>query len=170
MTPPTFPIIKCSGNPREVGLAHGKQAKELVVRSIQAYQEIFMEMAGLDWNASLAIAEEFLPLLPLRFVEEMEGIAEAAEVPLLHIVALNVRSEIALTAPLDGCTAFSLATDKGQWLSQNWDWRPSVRPFKLSQSSQLLSGLALLFQIMDSLIILDIARNGARPAMKFGEF
>lgn len=50
-------------------------------------------MAKLDWNASLAIAQEFRPRIPARFLEEMEGIAEGAGVAVIEIVALNVRSE-----------------------------------------------------------------------------
>ncbi|KAM0753243.1 AAT-domain-containing protein [Meredithblackwellia eburnea MCA 4105] len=145
--PLSFPIIKCSGTPKDVGRQHGEAAKHQIAGSIDAYKTLFKEMAGLDWPQALEIAADFEAKLLPNFLEELEGVAEGAGVPLLHIVALNCRSEIALTAPLDGCTAFSLRTKNGvQWLSQNWDWKPSV---------------------LDSLIILDIAPYESRPGMKF---
>lgn len=65
----------------------------------------------------------------------MQGIADGASVTLGDILALNARSEIALTVrsegdqghPPDGCTAFSKLTkpSKEQYLGQNWDWKES---------------------------------------------
>ena len=93
MSSPGFPFFKCSGTPHAVGLSHGTQARALIARTIAAYRTIFQEMAHLSWDASLAIAHEFLPLLPTEFVDEMRGVADGAGVPLLEIVALNCRSE-----------------------------------------------------------------------------
>jgi len=76
----------------------------------------------------------------------LEGLAEGAGVDLLDIVTLNCRSEIALTQPLDGCTALSWNQGHEQWLAQNWDWLPSIKK---------------------SLILLEIAPNQNRPHMKF---
>lgn len=62
----------------------------------------------------------------------MQGIAEGASVEFNEIIALNVRSEIALAlaptaAPPDACSAFSISSgngsDKKRWHAQNWDWK-----------------------------------------------
>lgn len=68
----------------------------------------------------------------------MRGIAQGAGVDFEDILALNVRSEIALAAapqeavPPDGCSAFSLLAKEGardvRWLAQNWDWKGSQLP------------------------------------------
>ncbi|KAI5477520.1 acyl-coenzyme A:6-aminopenicillanic acid acyl-transferase-domain-containing protein [Pseudohyphozyma bogoriensis] len=146
---PTFPTVSCSGDAHAVGVAHGSQAADKIKSNVEAYRSIFQDMAKLSWDQSLALAEGFRvscqKLCP-ELLKEMEGIAEGAGVPLLHVVALNCRSEIALTAPMDGCTAFAWNYEGKQWLTQNWDWRHSV---------------------LDGLIVLDIASHGKRPAMKF---
>ncbi|KAF3910072.1 hypothetical protein AA313_de0200277 [Arthrobotrys entomopaga] len=62
--------------------------------------------------------------------QELAGIADSAGVDILDVVALNVRSEIALGEFKDGCTSLSWKIPRKdgksvQYLAQNWDW---VRP------------------------------------------
>jgi hypothetical protein len=41
-----FLEVVCSGSPREMGLAHGQQAASLVQASVEAYKQIFVDLAG----------------------------------------------------------------------------------------------------------------------------
>ncbi|GAA5865216.1 hypothetical protein JCM8547_008317 [Rhodosporidiobolus lusitaniae] len=127
-----FPRITVSGSPREMGLQHGTQARTQVRGSIEAYKSIFLDLAGLSWDKVLQAARQFDE--PLRgkhadLVEEMEGVAEGAEVPYEEILALNCRSEISLAEPLDGCTSLSgLSADGSRFVAQNWDWKTAIVP------------------------------------------
>ena len=51
------------------------------------------------------------------------GLAAGANVPLLSILALNVRTEIAFGMFSDACTALSWKEGNTSFLAQNWDWR-----------------------------------------------
>lgn len=124
-------LIICEGTNFEIGYTHGKIAKSRIVIGIENYTNLFRESVNLSWNEATRYAAAFIPALE-KFVphllEEMRGIAAGAEVTLLDIIALNARSEIALTqsklaSPPDGCTAFSRLTAGHQWLQQNWDWK-----------------------------------------------
>ncbi|GAA5912654.1 hypothetical protein JCM6882_004702 [Rhodosporidiobolus microsporus] len=127
-----FPVISVAGSPREMGVQHGTKAREQVWGSIEAYKSIFQDLAGLSWDRVLEAARLFDA--PLRsghpdLVEEMEGVAEGAQVPFVEILALNCRSEISLAEPLDGCTSLSgKAADGSRLIAQNWDWKTAIIP------------------------------------------
>ncbi|KAI1447279.1 AAT-domain-containing protein [Annulohypoxylon stygium] len=73
-----------------------------------------------------------------RYLSEIKGIAEGANIPFLDILALNVRSEITFglftdkskgfsDVPSDGCTSLGWLTESKSFLGQNWDWRVEQR-------------------------------------------
>ncbi len=131
-------VIECSGNNYQVssilsmnppaddqcGLQHGKSASDQIHSGIQVYKDLFRENVGIDWSQARNLARRFVPAIEkhaLHLLDEMRGIAEGANVDLEDILALNARSEIALTRMSDGCTAFSRKERDGtQWLAQNW--------------------------------------------------
>lgn len=130
-----FPIILLKGKPFEIGFKHGKSLKQQITTNVSAYmnmihgytrmkQERIMELAG----KFLLILEETLPAI----VEEMEGIAHGAEIPLTHVVVLNSRTELMSANLLNGeCTAIGLTgkrtVDGNPLLAQNWDWIPQSK-------------------------------------------
>lgn len=64
----------------------------------------------------------------INLLEEMDYIAKGAAVEFEDILALNARSEIALTNNVsDGCTSIAVMPPLSDsvYLSQNWDWRPA---------------------------------------------
>lgn len=76
-----------------------------------------------------------------RYYEEIEGIAEGAQVELLDVLSLNIRSEIAFGLfdeksrrpmaidAVDGCTTLGWKTPSGSmFLAQNWDWKSRQKP------------------------------------------
>lgn len=124
----TFPTIRCQGDAYQVGLTHGQQAKSKIANSVESYRVLFQQWAKLDWPAVMEIAAAFQKQLDLTypiFMEELRGIAQGSGQDLSTIIALNCRSEIALTVPMDGCTSVAWSKEGQQFLSQNWDW--SVR-------------------------------------------
>ncbi|KAJ5108320.1 hypothetical protein N7456_004995 [Penicillium angulare] len=121
------PEVIASGSAWGIGFAHGSQISDRIKTCIANYERLFLETANIDWNESKARAASYLQSLKQNepdLVEEMRGIAAGAGVNFLDILALNVRSEIALTNYSDGCT--SIATQNTSnfqvYVAQNWDW------------------------------------------------
>lgn len=131
-------VIQCSGsNHYDIGYLHGARAKNRIMASIHNYEVLFQESVQINWSQAVTYANRFRPVLSQHvphLLEEMQGIADGSCLALGDILALNARSEIALTKPYsehghsppDGCTAFSVMTPNDeQYLSQNWDWKAS---------------------------------------------
>ncbi|KAH7007744.1 acyl-coenzyme A:6-aminopenicillanic-acid-acyltransferase [Ilyonectria destructans] len=119
--------VHCSGTPYEIGLAHGSQAAPEIHRNVEIYTAYFRTRSGVSWeDARQTAVEDYLPSLEdiyPEIIEDMKGIADGAKRTLEGILALNLRSEILLTAYADGCTSLSQRTNSGTMLlSENWDW------------------------------------------------
>ncbi|KAL4875351.1 acyl-coenzyme A:6-aminopenicillanic acid acyl-transferase-domain-containing protein [Aspergillus karnatakaensis] len=141
MAPPIPTIRLKGGTPYTRGQTHGHQATSQISKNIQTYTSFFAETASLTWSEAKCRSTEFIPIIEKIYPEildEIRGIADGAGVEVKDILALNVRSEIALTnydnSPpeatanvpeiTDGCTSLAqLSTDrKNLILAQNWDW------------------------------------------------
>lgn len=128
-------------SPYEIGLQHGQLAKQQILNNITTYTSFFQETAGLkNWEEAKERSTIFLPTLEKLYpeiLEEIQGIADGAQLDREDILALNVRSEISLTnyentpseeripPPItDGCTAIAQCSQDGSTvvLAQNWDW------------------------------------------------
>lgn len=55
------------------------------------------------------------------------GLADATDLPLATILALNVRTEVAFGMYSDGCTSLTVHAPGTAILAQNWDWKPMQR-------------------------------------------
>ncbi|KAL4956732.1 acyl-coenzyme A:6-aminopenicillanic acid acyl-transferase-domain-containing protein [Aspergillus filifer] len=140
---PHVPTLTLSGDPYNLGLQHGQQARALIEKNIKTYTAFFAETAGLSWSEAKTRSEAFIPTLEKLYpaiLDEIKGIADGAGLQVLDILALNVRSEIALTnyenqapekekekevpAITDGCTSLAQLSADGRKLvvAQNWDW------------------------------------------------
>ncbi|CAK9782687.1 unnamed protein product [Cutaneotrichosporon oleaginosum] len=113
-----------------LGKQHGEAARELVYGTKAFYEAFFMKMAKLDWPRVEAAAEQWKPFLDAKYpqyVEEMQGLADATDLPLATIIALNVRTEVAFGMYSDGCTSLSVHAPGTAILAQNWDWKVAQR-------------------------------------------
>lgn len=136
MTHP-FPVYRIeSDDPYECGVQHGRQAREQITVNLRTYHQIFRDFVGIDWNEARRIGSGYrgqIERYDAGLAEEIRGVATGGGFEHADILALNVRSEIALSAELvlDGCTAFAAfgrATRRATTvLCQNWDWRPALR-------------------------------------------
>ncbi|CAL5868179.1 uncharacterized protein PFLUO_LOCUS2403 [Penicillium psychrofluorescens] len=131
--------VICKGTPYEIGVTHGSQAKKQVHGSIAFYDTLFQSSAQLQWPEVRKKADQFLSHAEThypRYYEEMKGIADGAEVPLVDIMALNARSEITFglfvetkkQVDSDGCTSMALKLAQTTFISQNWDWMQEQKP------------------------------------------
>jgi isopenicillin-N N-acyltransferase-like protein len=137
----TIPHVRIQGGHRERGRQLGEQVRDRVRRSIEAYDEVFANYAGWSWDDVRNEArryEEAIRRFDARYLEEMRGIAEGADVGFEDVLAINVRTEVMFAAKArraetearrpEGCSAFAVlpeASDTGHTLvGQNWDWLP----------------------------------------------
>ena len=142
---------RLSGSRLDIGRAHGNQHREAILASIDVYDRLFHDLAGLRWHEARRDAERFLPMIERRYpaiLEELDGIAQGIGGDLADVLTLNCRSEVSLTRAGGGCSAFSLYHAGRQWLAQNWDWRADQ---------------------LDHLVILEIQAPGAPPLISVGE-
>ncbi|KAL2820118.1 AAT-domain-containing protein [Aspergillus granulosus] len=117
--------IQCRGTPYELGWAHGVGAQEMIQRSVSFYEKMFAHTCKLDWPAVRTIAKDWAKEVEQKwpqYYNEMQGIAEGAQIPVVDILALNIRTEIAFGMFDDGCTSLYWKTDTHSFLAQNWDW------------------------------------------------
>lgn len=92
-----FPIITLTGTPYARGQQYGKQAAAQIRHSIASYALLFAHDRGIHWDDAQQLAANYVPILQQHaapLLEEMQGIADAAGVHLLEIVALNARTEL----------------------------------------------------------------------------
>jgi isopenicillin-N N-acyltransferase like protein len=131
--------VRIEGGARDRGRQYGETARALIARSIEVYREFFHHFGGWDWDTVRAVASQFRPAiadLDQRYLHEIAGIAEGAEVHEDDVLAINVRTEVlstararaamnAVNAPHE-CSAFGVLpsrTSNGHTLmAQNWDF------------------------------------------------
>lgn len=103
-----FPHIVARGSHRELGRAVGEAAREQIAAAIAFYEEHFLAMAGLTFAEAERQSLEYLPYvrryLP-QYVDELEGMAEAAGLPFVKLLVPNCAEEF--TCPADADTQAS---------------------------------------------------------------
>jgi isopenicillin-N N-acyltransferase-like protein len=117
----TLKFISFAGSPRDRGRQHG----ETMRNEIAANAEVFLKYFCSRGSDQEKIQEEakrwlaFLPSISSDFVEELLGVAEAANLPAESVTMLNVRHEIGFRLlarqaielsglTVDGCTSVGL--------------------------------------------------------------
>jgi len=135
-----FPAIEVSGSPHEMGRQLGEamrdEIRDLMAIVVDRINEgpggsTYTYEQGLEVaSSSIAPAEAYAPHL----VEELRGLAEAADVPLEKVMLVNVRNQIPF-ALRGGCTAVAVeskASASGAGvIGQNWDNDPAMEPFSV---------------------------------------
>jgi isopenicillin-N N-acyltransferase-like protein len=135
-----FPHVRVEGTAIERGRQYGTQARQRVRRSVEVYREVFAHYTGWDWPDVQREAARFeRPVAEFRpaYLEEMRGIADGADLDLLDVLAINVRTEIMFAATarqairgrrIGECSAFAVVPPPGRpgpvLTGQNWDWLP----------------------------------------------
>ncbi|MDQ0337808.1 isopenicillin-N N-acyltransferase-like protein [Caldalkalibacillus uzonensis] len=129
--------LELKGTPREIGEKHGREGAKQIQQSLQTYEKLFYGYHRISWQEARARALAHLAAIEKydrQLLEEMEGVAIGAGVDFEDILALNARSEIALTGRkdlsfADGCTAVAVTPPAADQtlLGQNWDWKSSQK-------------------------------------------
>ncbi|MBK36381.1 MAG: hypothetical protein CME26_12755 [Gemmatimonadetes bacterium] len=128
-----FPLVEVSGSSYEMGFQHGSIAAGL----IQKYLIWIERMTGKTRDELCRSAMRFQPLmekLSPRFVEEIQGLAEGADITLEEAFLCQARGEAAQVSD-EACTGFALtgrATKEGVTLAgQNQDLAPEFGDFAI---------------------------------------
>ncbi len=133
-----FVHVQARGTYRELGRAVGEAAREQVLASVAFFRENFMSMTGgrLSFAAAereaLSYAAQARRWLPGQ-VEELEGLAEGADVPMSRLLVLNCGEEFTAEEPAvstpsgsprsgDHCTAVAVASGGRHIVGHNMDW------------------------------------------------
>merc|ERR1712070_332063 len=68
--------IKCAGSPYEIGLKHGREAKQQVAGTIAFYANMFKETSHMSWPKVQELAMSFEPVMRRKwpaYLEEIQG-------------------------------------------------------------------------------------------------
>lgn len=92
-----FPIIDLKGKPYVMGKTHGRALAKKIQANLELYFMMLQGFTGLEPEQCLSHAGRILDVMqkdaPL-LLEEMQGIADGAEVSLKKILFLNARIEL----------------------------------------------------------------------------
>jgi len=115
-----FEVLEVSGSHREIGRAVGEHFRERIKNVLGGLEE-YGQVVGAAQGEYKARVEAFLDAATMRFsylVEELEGMAEGADLPFDYLFAWNCRSEIQAGCKSceAGCSTVGLVGDKGRML------------------------------------------------------
>ena len=118
-----YDLIKAEGTHRELGRQHGEQAAE----SIRMHLDHIASSQKLSRDAlqtkALQFTELFQQYCP-HLLDEIEGLAEGAQITVAEALACNLRGELG-KAPDEGCTTYvvgkNATADKEVIVGQNSD-------------------------------------------------
>ncbi len=117
-------ISYAEGTPREIGLSAGRRLGKKLARNIAYYiRNRPLRLDALDRTKTQAAGMSFFRSLPARFQEEIEGLAEGAELPLQQVTEwFTVDPSVQ-----DWCSGFASSIDGHFWVGRNNDFRaPAV--------------------------------------------
>ncbi len=132
-TPP--PLIRVSGTHLEMGQQIGESRRKNVQNSIENARKLIKEAyreLELSWDGALIQARKYLPFAQERYpqyVDEMQGIAEGANISFDELVVLNVLEAVTMDAlHLTRCTSMAVndeyTADGHVLVAHNEDWIP----------------------------------------------
>ena len=158
-----FPLVDVTGDAHQRGLQHGRAVPDRIAAGAKLYRTQ-LGHRGLDEATIVRLARAMIPdieAFDARYLEEMRGIAEGAQLPLEDILLINCRTEMLYgyarlqretlrpEATEDGdCTGLVVLPPRsasGRLMhAHNWDWRE---------------------ECVDTCIVLRIRSAGAGPDM-----
>ena len=124
-----LPVLELTGTPYEMGYQHGSMMRRGVrgsVRNVMAFidREVGIPLIG-KWLARRRLDQAWAqmePFVPPAYLEEMQGIADGAEVPLKSLQRVHALPELMATT-CAGFAAFGKATRDGKLIQiRNLDW------------------------------------------------
>lgn len=129
--PGDFPLLEARGRPRELGRQHGEQCR----RQLRGFVDYLAKTLALSTRELQERAMKFLPLFRAHcphLVEEIDGLAEGANVSQAEALTVQIRGELKPVA-MEACTTFvaagSATSNGGVLIGQNSDVEPEMEEF-----------------------------------------
>jgi isopenicillin-N N-acyltransferase-like protein len=133
-----FPELTVHGDPAEIGRKIGEhfratisELSNLVLERINKSSAKHISWGQAENTAKKTFAEvgKYFPDL----LEELEGTAQGADVPLERLMVLNARNMLSEQA--EGCTSIMVSANssgsRSGFVGQNWDNDPAMRPLSV---------------------------------------
>jgi hypothetical protein len=118
-------ILHLNGSYYDMGYQHGYLLQD-EIRECMRTQLAFFESAGFSYEKLLEIGNVMDDYLPQEYKEEMQGMADGADLPLDDIIVRNTMPAVLNVAFNEACCEISLwgdATADGKLLHvRSWDW------------------------------------------------
>ncbi len=130
-----IPIVYVEGSHYEMGKQIGADRQEVVRQMLETYRRYFDEEGDriqiADWDGAILHARKYLPFaeesLP-QYVEELQGIADGAQIDFNDLLMLNCVEAITEDALHTSCTSLAAApevtADGSLLVGHNEDWLP----------------------------------------------
>jgi isopenicillin-N N-acyltransferase-like protein len=124
--------VSAETTPGDRGRAFGANNQQAVASTIQAYRDLFTVMAGESVDLrqygreAIAAIGEWAPTL----ADEIDGIAQGAELDLEDVAAVNARTEVlgAIRARARGECSTLVSLGEGYTVAlQTWDWHDALK-------------------------------------------
>jgi malonyl CoA-acyl carrier protein transacylase/acyl carrier protein/NAD(P)-dependent dehydrogenase (short-subunit alcohol dehydrogenase family) len=109
------------GSPRQMGMTHGQETKEVIEAILYRYADLDGQAVD-KFGSNGHMAEDPLTLFSPEQLEELEGLADAVDAPLGNLVAHN----LALFADLGGESVQFAASDSAKTLVHGWHGRVPI--------------------------------------------
>ena len=133
--PSPLPLVRISGTHREMGRQIGEACRKQVEHGIENTRKLLAEgyeQLELTWEGAQIQARKYIPFAQERYpkyVEELMGIAEGANVPFEEISVVNAIEAVTMDAlHLTRCTSIAVndvrTVDGHVLLGHNEDWVP----------------------------------------------
>ncbi len=138
---PPFPELEAAGSPGDLGFAQGKAFARRIRANLAFYLDWLSPSGEVPAGRLRELARGFAPVLGERFpdmLEEIDGIARGAGLPLADVLLINARTDLAAIVEAEAraaeripaCTALALPGrvngEPALALCQNWDWDPAL--------------------------------------------
>jgi len=129
----TFRIIECSGTPRECGRQTGEQLRAEIREHLELGPEVGPHIPDDQWRPRRATYVARMKEAFAEYLEELEGVAEGADLPLndIHRINMMMWPDTLRLPDGDGCTniAFTAGPDGPVWGKNNDGFDPAnARP------------------------------------------
>lgn len=118
-----YPIIEVKGSHREIGKQIGSAMKKRITGHLEVSPQYSSSVEYLEGEGRPAV-EKMLGYTRMSFphlIEEVEGLAEALEIPFERLFAFQCRAEISILKEPPGCSTIALRDDDDVILVHNED-------------------------------------------------
>jgi len=155
----SFPLIDLNGDPLQRGRQHGDRLKIQIRHSIDFYRSIF-KLSEEEIFQHADFFEQLIGEFNPAYCEEINGIAEGADVNREWIYALNSRTEILSHTKYVSQECTSVYFQQQSILGQNWDWGKALEPLTVLMNIQQEDG-HIISMITEPGIIGKIGMNNS---------